>query len=172
MLAPFRMVCRNFILTESANRVFLFSQFAQLILPYQIHRSRAIMGAKRCKRGEPQYTDPYFDAVRCARCGSFSQQSLLSRHESFAQSHLISQLPTNSGAAAKLCLFVLPALLPDLLRLLAPTCSLFHRMFCSSQNCKSENRLFQLGVLITHSNLSIVVRPKNALSKKVFLLTA
>ena len=33
LLSPFRMVCRNFILTESANRVFLFFNFAQLIVP-------------------------------------------------------------------------------------------------------------------------------------------
>ena len=37
MLSPFRMVCRNFILTETANLVLFLSifEFAQLIVPYQ-----------------------------------------------------------------------------------------------------------------------------------------
>lgn len=49
------------------------------------------MGTKRRKRSESQYAGPHSGAIRCARCGSFPQQSLLSRHKSFAQSHLTSQ---------------------------------------------------------------------------------
>ena len=37
LLSPFRMVCGSFILTEPANRIFVFFQFAQLM--YLIHES-------------------------------------------------------------------------------------------------------------------------------------
>ena len=58
----------------------------------QVHRSGAIVGTKWRKRCQSQYTGAYSGTICCARRGSFPQLSLLSRHESLAQSHLISHL--------------------------------------------------------------------------------